>query len=124
MLPDLTDIFTSYERLRSDTDALFARVADAFPQNVTCHKGCSDCCNALFDLSLVEAMYLNQAFEKAFEHGPKRSRILEQASAIDRKLAKAKRELFYAEKEGESRGEIMIMVSGLRLACQLLDDYN
>jgi len=124
MFPDLTNIFASYEKLRSDADALFARVADACPQCVACHIGCSDCCNALFDLSLVEAMYINQAFFKAFPHGPQRSLIMEKASETDRRLTRDKRELFQAEKNGESNKEIMRRASLLRMPCPLLDKNN
>lgn len=124
MLPDLTNIFASYEKLRSEADALFQHVSAAYPQCATCHKGCSDCCHALFDLSLVEAMYINRAFLAAFPHGPERSKIMEKASEIDRKLTKAKRELFQAEKRGESAEEIMRMASQIRMPCPLLDENN
>ena len=107
MIPDLSPIFSRYETLRAETDALFARVREAQPGCVTCKEGCSDCCHALFDLSLVEAMYLNRAFEAAFAHGPERSDILTRASESDRRLTRLKRELFRAEKDGESPEAIM-----------------
>ena len=84
MIPDLTAIFTRYENLRAEADALFERVRDSYPQCVTCKEGCSDCCHAMFDLSLVEAMYINRAFNATFGHGPERSAILERASDLDR----------------------------------------
>ena len=84
MIPDLSPIFSRYESLRAEADALFARVRETQPGCVTCKEGCSDCCHAVFDLSLVEAMSLNRAFEAAFAHGPERSAILTRASLMSR----------------------------------------
>ena len=80
MIPDLTPIFQQYEALRAQADAVFSTVRNQFPQCVACKEGCSDCCHALFDLSLVEAMYINRAFQEHFGYGPERSAILERAS--------------------------------------------
>lgn len=124
MLPDLTSIFTSYEHIAKEADALFSHINSLHPHCAKCKPGCSDCCHALFDLSLVEAMYINQAFKKAFPHGLKRSKILENASEIDRKLTRAKREMFEAEKNGESIGQIMNRASTLRAPCPLLDEND
>ena len=88
MIPDLSPIFSRYESLRAEADALFARVRETQPGCVTCKEGCSDCCHAVFDLSLVEAMSLNRAFEAAFAHGPERSAILTRASETDRRLTR------------------------------------
>ena len=79
MIPDLTDIFARYENLRAEADTLFDRVREACPQCVTCKEGCSDCCHAMFDLSLVEAMALNRAFNARFGFGAARSAVLEAA---------------------------------------------
>lgn len=122
MIPDLTEIFKEYEQLRDRTDALFKKIGECYPDCVKCRKGCDDCCHALFDLSFVEAMYLNKAFQENFEHGPLRSRILEDASAIDRNLTKLKRELYQAEKNGADTGEIMEQVAKARVSCPLLNE--
>lgn len=124
MLPDLSSVFAKYERVQAEADALFDRIASQFPQCVTCCKGCSDCCHAVFDLSLVEAMRINQVFLKTFPYGPERSAIVERASEIDRKLTKAKRELYQAEKNGEKPEEIMRNAAKLRMPCPLLNADN
>ena len=121
MIPDLSPIFSRYESLRAEADALFARVRETQPGCVTCKEGCSDCCHAVFDLSLVEAMSLNRAFEAAFAHGPERSAILTRASETDRRLTRLKRELFRAEKDGESPEALMARAAQIRLRCPLLD---
>lgn len=116
----LAPIFAAYEKLRADADALFAHIAAEYPDAVACHCGCSDCCHAVFDLSLVEAMYINEIFQQTFPHGPERSRLLEQASALDRKLTKAKRGLYEAQKRGEPAEAIMRKAAELRMPCPLL----
>lgn len=122
MIPDLNAVFSRYESLRAEADALFSRVREAQPGCVTCKEGCSDCCNALFDLSLVEAMYLNRAFSRAFAHGPQRSAILSRAAESDRRLTRLKRDLFRGEKNGESLEAIMARAAQVKLPCPLLGD--
>ena len=121
-LPDPTPVFARYEALAREADAAFARVREAFPECVTCHEGCSDCCHALFDLSLVEAAYLNAVFLKAFPSGPERSALLEKAHAADRKIHTAKRRAFKAEQAGEDVGAILESMAKERVRCPLLGD--
>ncbi len=120
MIPDLTPIFQEYERLRSSADALFEKIRSDFPSCVSCREGCSDCCNALFDLPLVEAMYINRAFGAKFGYGPERSAILERASDTDRQLTRIKRDLFRAEKAGEAPEKIMEDAARIKSRCPLL----
>ena len=54
-----------------DLDTLFAAIDQAFeavrqahPEAVACGKGCADCCHAVFDVSLVEAVNLQSCFQK------------------------------------------------------------
>lgn len=124
MTPDFSPVFNKYEQLRNEVDAIFSRMADQFPQCVTCRPGCSDCCHALFDLSLVEAMYINRAFAENFSYGRERSQILENASEQDRQLTRLKRDLFRAEKNGESPDKIMDMAASARMRCPLLDGQD
>lgn len=121
MEADFSSIFARYKALRATCDQLFVNVDKSCQGLVTCHKGCSDCCYALFDLSLVEAMYINQAFEAAFPAGPKRSAVVTRASEIDRKLTRLKRDLYRAEKDGASTEDIMAKAAQMRIACPLLD---
>lgn len=124
MIPDLSPLFAQYERLRSSVDRAFAQVDQICPGCVSCHKGCSDCCHALFDISLIEAMYLNKAFKDKFGFGPERSAILERAEQADRQLARMKRQLFLEQKHGESTESIFQEASELRMRCPLLDEND
>lgn len=124
MIPDLSPIFARYTALAAEADALFRRVHDAHPRCVTCTKGCSSCCHALFDLSLVEAMYLNRAFREAFAYGRERSEILERAATTDRALSRLKRDLYRASKDGATPDEIMLRAAREQMRCPLLDGNN
>lgn len=123
MIPDLSDIFARYEKLRDEADALFAKIKNDLPECVVCREGCSDCCHALFDLSLVEAMYLNKLFVDTYPYGRDRSDILERASESDRRLTKIKRDFFRANRDGKMTAEeVMQEVARLRMRCPLLGD--
>lgn len=124
MIPDLSNIFSRYEQLRAQADALFLQVRSQFPNCVTCQEGCADCCHALFDLSLVEAMYIKRAFEHNIPYGPERSALITEASETDRKLTKLKRDLFYKEKDGVSQEQLLTEAASLRIKCPLLSNEN
>lgn len=124
MIADLSPVFSRYESLVAEADSLFERVRSAHGECVSCHKGCSDCCHALFDLSLVEALALNRAFAAAFGYGKERSDILLRAADIDRDTTRIKRELYRASKKGVEAAEIMRQAAAVRVRCPLLDDQD
>lgn len=128
IMPELTPVFTAYEALVAEADAVFARVGEMHPDCVTCKPGCSDCCHATFDLSLVEAMYLNAHFIENYDFGPARSRILERAGDVDRKLTRMKREYFRelrdAKASEEAMKHIMDEAAKARVRCPLLDEND
>ncbi len=124
MIPDLSDIFARYEALVAETDALFAHIQSNFEDCVTCEQGCSDCCHALFDLSLVEAMYLNQAFTQSIPYGKERSDTLMRAADLDRIATRMKKDFYKASKEGKDATEIMHTAARLRMPCPLLNSEN
>jgi Fe-S-cluster containining protein len=111
-----------YEALAREADTAFDRVREAYPACVSCHEGCSDCCHALFDLTLVEAAYCNAAFLKNFPSGPLRSAILEKALAADRKVHTIKRNAFKAEQAGQPVNAILEAMAKERVRCPLLGD--
>jgi Fe-S-cluster containining protein len=120
MLASLAPIFTNYEILRAEADALFDQVRRRHPDCVTCSLGCSDCCHAMFDLSLVEALYLNQKFHQAIAFGPRHSAIIDAAGDADRLAARVKRALYTESKDGNTR-QIMEDAARTRIRCPLLD---
>lgn len=121
-IPDLSPVFEKYETLRGHVDGLFEQFSREFPAEVQCKEGCSDCCHAIFDLSLVEAMYLNRKFSEKFEAGRERSDILELADQADRQAYKFKRKVFKESKEGRDSNELIAEAARQRIRCPLLDD--
>lgn len=113
-------VFDDYERLVAQADELFGRVYEQFPAEVVCASGCSDCCHALFDLSLVEAMSLSRAFHTRFGFGPVHSAVLEAASEADRQATRLKRHYYQRAKQGASDEEILLEAAKDRLRCPLL----
>jgi Fe-S-cluster containining protein len=120
MLASLDPIFARYEQLRADADALFDQVRRLHPDCVTCSLGCSDCCHAMFDLSLVEALYLNQKFHQTIAFGLQHSDITHAAGDADRLATRAKRKLYTASKDGNAR-QVMEDAARIRIRCPLLD---
>ena len=118
--PKLDAVFAAYETLAAQADTLFERVRDQFPAEVSCKAGCSDCCHAMFDLSLVEAMYINRKFGERFTFGAERSAILEAAGEADRKATRLKRHYYQRAKQGASDEEIMREAGQDRIRCPLL----
>ena len=119
-LPDLTPFFERYEQHAREADALFERIRSEYPELVVCREQCSSCCHALFDLSLVEALYLNAEFQKRMPMGNERAAILDEADRADRQAARIKRKIFKESKDGRESNAILSDVAALSLRCPLL----
>ncbi|MBI4767630.1 MAG: YkgJ family cysteine cluster protein [Deltaproteobacteria bacterium] len=97
------------------------KIKEAFPEEIGCHKQCSDCCFAVFDLSLVEAVYLNYRFfqEKGKEE---QETILEKANTADRQAYRIKRNLNKMLTQGkQTEEEVLSLLSQERIECPLLN---
>lgn len=121
-LPDPQPIFERYEILAREADAVFSRVKSDYPECVSCREGCNDCCHALFDLTLVEAAYLNAAFLAAFPVGAARSAAMEKAYEADRLVHRIKRKAFKAQQAGEKVETILAELAKQRVRCPLLGE--
>jgi Fe-S-cluster containining protein len=75
----------------------------------------------LFDLTLIEAMYLNHKFNEAFS-GKERSDILDRADESERAMYKAKRDAHKAVQDGRDPSEVLEEMGRLRIRCPLLSD--
>lgn len=117
---DFTPYFTKYEALLKLADQVFERVAKEYPECVNCKTGCADCCYALFDLTLIEALYLNHKLSEQLGD-PQRKEILEQANKIDRQITKIKRKAHNALQEGKTENEILAEMAFERVRCPLLN---
>jgi len=117
---DLKPFFKKYEELVRVIDTIFGRVKKECRDLVCCKTGCSDCCNALFDLTLIEAMYINHRFNEKFT-GKDREEIIEKANRADRKTYKIKRHAYKMHEKGENEVKILASVGAERVRCPLLN---
>lgn len=115
---DLNIYFQKYEKLVQGVDQIFNKIKDEYPSQVRCDEGCTDCCFALFDLSLVEALYLNQKFSEL--DSDLKNPIFIEADKADRKVHKVKKDLYKAHQEGAGEQEILEKASRIKIRCPLL----
>jgi len=113
--------FQEYEQLVSLAEQAFKRVNDEYPDKVKCVEGCSDCCYALFDLSFVEAYYINYHFYKKYK-GREKDDLIAKANAADRIIYKLKRAAHKDFESGMGEAEIFVKMSKERVKCPLLND--
>ena len=118
---DFSLFFDKYESLAAEVDTIFDNIQAEHPDCVSCGLGCSDCCYALFDLSLIEALYLNHRFNEAYS-GAKRSIIMERADKADRQAYQIKMKMFKATQKGTPASEILAEVARMRIRCPLLGE--
>ncbi len=123
MALDLKEHFVKYEALVQMVDAVFDRVKKEYPKEVFCREKCSDCCYAIFDLTLIEALYLKDKVLKKFK-GKEKNDLIEIADKTDRALTKMKREAYKQVKNGADELEIVGKMSQERVRCPLLGENN
>ena len=118
---DFTPYFEEYLKIVKQADELFERVEQEHPECVTCKVKCADCCHALFDLTLIEAIYINYKFKENIT-GKGRSNILEKANRADRKTHMIKKQAYKSKKAGKDETEILMDIAAERVRCPLLND--
>lgn len=120
---DFTLYFQKYEALVSQADAAFDRVKAAYSDCVKCEEKCADCCSALFDLTLIEALYIHHKFHEKY-HLAGKVDLLEKANRIDRRIYKIKRKAFGEMQAGKNEGEILAALAFERARCPLLNEKD
>ncbi|MGD9365016.1 MAG: YkgJ family cysteine cluster protein [Desulfobacteraceae bacterium] len=120
---DFEPYFDKYKALVDQADAVFKKVQEEYNECVACKVGCADCCHALFDLTLIEAMFIKSQFDKVI---PKEQRagLIDRANTADRKVYKLKRDASKAYQNGEPENKILEKMAEERIRCPLLDDSN
>jgi Fe-S-cluster containining protein len=118
---DFTPYFLKYEALSKAADQVFERVKQEFPDCVQCKQECADCCHALFDLTLIEALYMNEKFKARYD-GAEREAMLEKANKADRAIHKLKRQAYRDLKAGKTEDEILTALGDERVRCPLLNE--
>lgn len=120
---DLTPFFKKYELLVAHAEKVFAQIREKFPDAVKCKEGCADCCHALFDLTLIEALYTNRRFNEAFT-GSGKTDMIEKASKTDRQIYKIKKSAYQSAQAGKSEDAVVEEIGQMRVRCPLLGDDN
>ncbi len=118
---DFKPYFEKYEAVVAMADEVFERVQKEFPECVKCKIKCDDCCYALFDLTLIEAIYLNHQFNKIIKD-KERERLIERSNRADRKIHKIKRKAYKEKAGGKKEADILTDLAGERIRCPLLND--
>jgi Fe-S-cluster containining protein len=59
----MDEILDRYGNLLQEVDQWFNRCSAQHPEAIACHHGCSKCCRGLFDITLLDALYLRRGFE-------------------------------------------------------------
>jgi Fe-S-cluster containining protein len=121
MKVDLNPFFLKYEALLKLADDTFSKIKTEFPDCVKCKVTCADCCHALFDLSLIEALYINHQFNRMFK-GDEKEKRLQLANEIDRKVYKLKRDAYKDLEAGKGETDILMEMAERRVRCPLLND--
>jgi Fe-S-cluster containining protein len=118
---DLKPYFDRYEKVVNQANQVFEKVKKAFPDEVRCQTGCADCCHALFDLTLIEALYLNHHFLATFD-GENQERLVSKANKADRAIYKIKRQAYRESQAGKDENQILEELADVRVRCPLLND--
>ena len=118
---DLTSYFEKYEALVEKANLAFERVKDAYAECVKCEEKCADCCFALFDLTLIEALYIHHKFNEKYK-GSEKAELLEKANRADRRIYKIKRKAYREFESGKNEGEILAEMAFERVRCPLLSE--
>ncbi|WP_080804768.1 YkgJ family cysteine cluster protein [Desulfamplus magnetovallimortis] len=111
--------FKKYEELVVTVDAIFDKVKSEYPKEVFCREKCSDCCYAIFDIPIIEAVYLNQKFNEHFS-GVEKRELIDIAAKVDRSLFKMKRDAHKEAQDGKDQIQIVAKMSMERVRCPLL----
>ena len=123
MTMDLREHFIKYEAIVSMIDKIFERVKNEYPKEVFCREKCSDCCYALFDVTIIEALYINHKFKEKFS-GAEKQTIIDKASKTDRVLAKLKRNIQKELEQGKNEVELLAKIGKERVRCPLLGEND
>ena len=121
MSVDLTSYFEKYEALVAQADSAFDRVKKAHADYVKCEAKCADCCFALFDLTLIEELYIHHKFNEKYQ-GSEKAELLEKSNRADRRIYKIKRKAYNDLQAGKNEGEILAAMALERVRCPLLNE--
>ena len=115
----LAPFFHNYELLVDKAEAAFHKVKELHNDCVKCELHCSDCCNAVFGVFLVEALYIREHFEHINEDQKKE--VIERAIEADKAIEDLQKKLSTFEDDPRMQAYTL---SRERIRCPLLDNKD
>jgi hypothetical protein len=121
---DFSKTFEKYEALVSEADKIFKAVQDEHKDCVRCEIHCCDCCYAVFDVTLIESVYINHHFNSSLTRKERRP-VIKRAEKADRKYYQIKQKLqkMYID-QGKPPEEVFQQLAHERVPCPLLNDED
>jgi Fe-S-cluster containining protein len=115
----LAPFFHNYELLVDKAEAAFHNVKEKYGECVKCELHCSECCNAVFGVFLIEALYIREHFEHINED--QKPGIIERAKLADMAIEDLQKKLKTFE---DDPGMQAYTLSRERIRCPFLDDND
>ncbi|NOY70412.1 MAG: YkgJ family cysteine cluster protein [Deltaproteobacteria bacterium] len=120
---DLSVFFEKYETMAENAAMAFQKIRENFPDMVRCRPGCTDCCYALFDLTLIEALYIKRRFDEIFAEEEKTA-MLEKANNANRQIYRLKKAAFKAVQDGKDETMVVENMAREKIKCPLLTEQD
>ncbi|MFC1840366.1 YkgJ family cysteine cluster protein [Thermodesulfobacteriota bacterium] len=115
----LGPFFHNYELLVDKAETAFHNVVDKHGECVKCELHCSDCCNAVFGVFLVEALYIREHFDQIKED--QKQHIIERAKKADQAIEDLQKKLNTFEEDPRMQAYTL---SRERIRCPMLDEKD
>ncbi len=115
----LAPFFHNYELLVDKAEAAFHSVKEKHSDCVKCELHCSDCCNAVFGVFLVEALYIREHFEQIKEE--QKQDAIKRAKKTEQAIEELQKKLKTFE---DDPGMQAYTLARERIRCPLLDDND
>ena len=115
----LAPFFHNYELLVDKAEEAFHNVKEKHGNCVKCELHCSDCCNAVFGVFLIEALYIREHFEQISEE--QKIEVLERSTRADQDMLDLQKKLETFE---DDPGMQAYTLARERIRCPLLDDND
>ncbi|MDB9822835.1 YkgJ family cysteine cluster protein [Deltaproteobacteria bacterium] len=115
----LSQFFHNYELLVDKAETSFQRMEKEHGSCIRCELHCSDCCNAVFGLFLVEAAYIREQFDHIGDE--QKRQVILRAEIADRDIESLQKKLNTFEDDPRMQAYTMARE---RIRCPLLDDHE
>jgi len=115
----LSPFFHNYELLVDKAESAFQNIQGKHGECVKCELHCSDCCNAVFGVFLVEALYIREHFDRINED--QKQVIIERAQKTDQAIEELQKKLKNFEDDPKMQAYTLARE---RIRCPVLDEKD